>query len=190
MKQLNVLMILCLFIITLSSLELKAQREIGLSLNGFSDFGLVYKVKKSENKYLRYQFAYLESALQGRDNRLGVALNIGFSAGIEKRRLITEDIEFIHGFMPGIGIAGSYNGVTNGSSAVSSGSLFITPTLGYVLGCLYHISDRFYIGLEVLPAVNGSIALSTNNSVAYSFGTNFNIDNVGLSAVYKFSGKD
>jgi len=166
--------------------ELSAQREIGISTSGFSNFGLMYKVQKEEGKYFRYEALYFNSSLQGTQNRLSLVSSIGFSGGIEKRESITDKFSFIRGFMPGITIGGSYSQVSNNND----GNLTIVPSIGYLIGGLYHISDDFYIGLDVLPSIRGAVSFGTNQDVAYNLTTVFNIDNVGLSAVYKFGAKN
>ena len=130
MKKLNLLIILCFAVMVFSTLEVKAQREIGVSLNGLSNFGLVYKVKKAENKYLRYHFAYFDNSLESQEDRFSLALNVGFSAGIEKRKAITEDFTFVHGWMPGITVSTVYTSTTVGNNTVENGNLVLTPRLG------------------------------------------------------------
>lgn len=159
-------------------------REIGVKLSGLDNFKLVYKKKKTDDKYLRYELAYFNTKLQGTSSTTIFSSSAGFLAGIEKRKVIDDKLKFIHGFLPGIGIDMSVNKSLNVSTVNTNTNIW--SQLGYILGVQYHFSDKFYLGLEAVPNISASLGFD-NNNLNYGFRTNINFNTVGISAVYRFS---
>ena len=160
-------------------------REIGLKFTGLDNFNLVYKKKKEENKYLRYYFGFFNTNLQGTGGATNFSSSVGFSAGIEKRKQISNKLQFAHGFLPGIVLDGFFT--ANNISGNENYGLRVQPQLGYSLGVQYHFSEKFYLGLEAIPSISAAVNFGRNQSVDYSIQTSINMNTIGISAVYRFT---
>jgi hypothetical protein len=168
---------LLLFDTPLSSQNMS--REIGIRFSGLNDFGFIYKKSADGLKYKRYRLA---------TSNLGIRLNdetrinfyLSYARGIEKRKNVTNQLKFIHGWEPGVNLSLVY------SEDLTFGTIGIF--LGYVLGFQYDFSDKFYVNIEAIP----SLALTTNYSdedfsedVLINAG--FNSSAAALTLAYKFS---
>lgn len=188
MKNFNLQIIITMMLTVVFLTESVAQnREIGLTLNGANNFGLVYKKQKAENKYINYQFAYFNGEFAYSENRVRLGLNIGLSAAFEKRKSINENFVFARGLVVGMGVLGNHTEFRNNNNSISSSALRLSPRIGYLLGGQYHISDKFYVGLDVIPSFIASVDMDRDQPTEYNISTNFNMDAVTLNFVYKFS---
>ena len=157
------------------------EHELGIRLANLQDFGVVYKRKKSENKYLRLTLAIAEFRFQSREGSdndvFSTSLNLG--VGIEKRKAINQKLQFIHGFDPALGI-----GLT---TVLDDFQLRLTPSLGYILGFQLNLADNFYINLETRPRLIVSVPIDNTGvqeNITVDLGLNSNV--VFFSFVYQF----
>jgi hypothetical protein len=176
--------LLCVFVLVTINDVSAQDREIGIKMNGLDNFNLVYKKKKTEDKYRRYEAAFLNTNFQGTAGQTVFTSAVGFSGGIEKRKGITDKLKLAHGFLPGIFFNGFWGFNANNGSGTFN--VNISPRLGYALGLQYHFNDKFYLGLESIPSLTASVGFSENQVTSYSVQTNISLINVGLSAVYRF----
>ena len=141
---------LLLFISLACSSTLEAQsdhnREIGIRFSDFTNFGILYKKKKEENKFRRIRLGLANVAFDSNQGRQNFSLSSSVAIGIEKRKAISERFHFI----TGTEFLGSLNVSLNQNSA----NVLVIPGVGFVLGFQYAISDRFYVSLETIPSVN------------------------------------
>ncbi|MBK7525147.1 MAG: hypothetical protein IPI53_13645 [Saprospiraceae bacterium] len=168
---------LLLFVTPLSSQNMS--REIGIRFSGLDDFDFIYKKSADGLKYKRYRIAASSLSLAiVEDTRL--SFNVSYARGIEKRKNVTNQLKFIHGWEPGVYLSLAY------SEDFTSGTIGIF--LGYVLGFQYDFSDKFYVNIETIP----TLALSTNYTDE-DFGEDvlinagFNSREAALTLAYKFS---
>ncbi|NJN77715.1 MAG: hypothetical protein HC803_04780 [Saprospiraceae bacterium] len=181
-------LLLALFFLGLLSQTFDAaaqDREIGVKLRSLDNFDLVYKTKKADDKFMRYEFGFLSTSLVGTSGSTNFSSVIGFSGGIEKRKPINEKLQFAHGFLPGIYLDGFYT--KNKVSGNEDFDIRIRPQLAYVLGVQYHVSENFYFGLEATPSIAAAFGFNENQTLQYSFTTNIDFNTVGITAVYRFS---
>jgi hypothetical protein len=176
--------LLCLCVLVTINDVSAQDREIGVKLNSLDNFNLVYKKKKADDKYCRYEVAFFNTNFQNAGGKTFFASAVGFSAGIEKRKAITDKLKFAHGFIPGIYFSGYWAYDSNNGNGQFN--VLLRPQLAYAVGVQYHFSDKFYLGLESVPSVSASVGFSENQIVSYSLMTNINLSTVGLSAVYRF----
>ena len=117
--------------------------EVGIRLYSFNVFNALVKTQKSENQYIRYSIAITNVNLQ-RTEKYNYNGNVSFAAGIENRKSLDDNIDFIHGLEPGFNIDFSSN-----SEDFDFG---LQPYIKYVLGVYYHSdSERFRFGIETTP---------------------------------------
>ncbi len=182
MKTLKLALGLCLL---LSSLYLSAQsnHEIGLRFSGLNNLDFMYKKGKTENKFTRFTFgmANFEFAKAGEGNKRFNA-DLRFSIGFEKRKRIKEDLFFIHGFQPGLSVL--YNSFGDNRQAN------LRPSLRYILGFHYDLSDKFAVSVETVPGISGSFLINDQDGFIddnYSINLGFNSAAVLVGLVYTFS---
>lgn len=150
-------------------------REIGLRLSNFDNFGAIYKKELSENRYFRVSAAVFNFNLNlvesGTSN-----INLYLSSGIEKRRNIGEKFNFIHGI--------NFNGGINFQGNTEASITQISLGAGYLLGFIYDLNDHFYIGLETIPSINVGLTSSGDSNYLFVSG-GFNSTSNALTLVYK-----
>ncbi len=172
-----------LFIISFS---LQAQddtdREIGIRFANFTNFGLIYKKKKAENKYRRFRLANAGLGFNANQGQQAFTLNTGVAVGIEKRKELSKRFHFI----TGTEFLGNLNVALNQNNA----NVNITTGVGFVLGFQYAIKDRFYINLETIPSVNVLFGFDENGfQENLKVNAGFNSNAAALSLVYQFKSK-
>ena len=189
MKQLSRLAMILVFVLSLffyqNSFGQSSEREIGLRLENLQnlDLGFVYKKGKGENKFKRFRLAVLNLGYGNYgDGNDRFALSFGLAIGVEKRKSIADRLQFVHGFEPALFAA--YSTLNN------QDNLQIRPTLGYVLGFQYNVSERFGINVETIPSLSASFQLGDNNSTDNVYvNAGFNSNAAKLSLIYRFEKK-
>lgn len=183
MKIFNSIALITALLSFLSTESLAQNREFGIALNGFDNFSAVYKVQQSENSYTNYQFLYLSGNAERRGNLGSGNLGLGFLIVNEKRKNINEKFVFVNGLVVGLSISYLSNSVGN----TTNNALTFSPEIGYLVGGQYHISDEFYISLDVSHTLRPYITVVPDgNDNTYGIQTEFNSDAATLSFVYKF----
>ena len=179
-KTIKLIAFIALFMSVSSTANAQTKtREIGVKISSLNSFGLLYKIQRTENKFLRLSADFnLGSAFApaGESFYTNAAFNIGF----ERRAAITDKFQFLHGFMPGVGLRYSTTNVSNVINHRLGGSV----NLGYILGFQYNFAKTFFVGIETVP----TLGISTNNVLnpaTVNIGARFN-PNVGITFVYQF----
>ncbi len=168
----------------LLNINLSAQtptRELGIRLAGLQDFDFIYKRAKAEDRYVRYRVALANLRLQAVDDNNLFTASLGVAIGTEKRRPLAERLLFIHGFEPAL-----FLGLI---LANGEGELSVGPSLGYVLGFQYDISQRFYVNVETIPALSTHITFGQDDPFGLVVDAGFNSNAIALSLVYRFGGE-
>lgn len=180
------LTLLTITILTLVSQSLFGQaenRELGIRLTGFQNFDFIYKKGIEENKLTRYRLGFANLGFQNTTNNKNFNFSLGFAIGVEKRRNIAENLQFIHGLEPTLSLALSTND--------DIFNLSIKPGIGYVLGFQYNVSDKFYVNIETIPSLSTSFIIDNNGfNDMYSINAGFNSNAIALSLVYQFKKKE
>lgn len=172
-----IFLMLCFFTFQASAQDMS--RELGIRFSGLENFDFIYKKSMDGMKYKRYRLAATNiRANINEDTQF--SFNLAFAAGVEKRKNIANNLKFIHGWEPGIGLS---------VVAVDDDLLGnINVSLGYVLGFQYDVSDKFYINVEAIPAL--SVATDFEGEIFAEntiIGAGFNTNSVALTLAYKFS---
>lgn len=146
----------------------KRRYEIGLKTTNLSNFEGIVKRKIGAARLLR--FDVFASNLILRENTLQNDFNmrLGLTVGIEKRIQIDSKTHFSCG--PQIGMLLDYNRADD--------ETMWSPSIGYLLGVQYIVSDRIGIGVEMIPT------LSYDRLDVWRLG--FSSANVGLVVNYNF----
>lgn len=173
MKTTQFFLSLC-FLLSLHGLKAQttggAQKELGLRAITLTNFNLIYKQQNELGNYWRFGLGNVQFAQNVNGNGNFSQFNLVFSAAYEKRRDITDRLEFIYGFQPSIGLS-----INNDFQQYQAG-------LGYILGAQYHLNRDFAIGLELTPSLNYRYSDSNNQTVLFNAGGS----PVWLFIVHKF----
>ncbi|NJC26908.1 hypothetical protein [Neolewinella antarctica] len=152
-------------------------REVGVRFNNFDNFNLLLKKQIDENTYRRYGLLLANvNLLVGENDVRAAQFEVSASIGKERRRDIGNDIQFVTGWQPSIGL-----GLTASESVTC---VSVTPGIGYLLGFQYNISDNFYVAVEAIPSVN--FALTVGDIAAARLQAGISTAGVGITAVYRF----
>lgn len=153
--------------------------EIGLKANSLNNFGLLYKLERAENKFLRLSAGFNTAWSFGAPTEV-FSVGHSFSVGFERRVGITDKFQFLHGIMPGVGLRYSLTTFENLETHELGGSV----NLGYIIGFQYNFAKSFYVGLETIPTVSvGTRNLLNSSSV--NVGASIR-PNVGVTFIYQF----
>jgi len=155
-------------------------REIGVRFSGFDDFNLFYKKEKAMGVMARHRV--LQTNIDYNSNNKDWDLGLGYAYGVEKYKGITEKLSFFHGLEGALFVAYS----TSGGGQLSNKSLRLVPSLGYVLGFKLELSDRYRVGIEVIPALRGNITIRNGEVSTYQVGAGLNSNSTALSLMYRF----
>lgn len=176
-------MIFLVLFCTLFGVNLNAQnqppQEIGLRLTGLEDFDLIYKREKSANQYFRHRLGLISFGVTGKDDTSVSEFGLGYAFGIEKRKPVNDKLNFIHGFEPRI--ASQYRSMDGNTIGWD-----LMVGVGYVLGFQYDFSEKFYVGLETVPALTYARELDGPSKGAYEFNLGFNSSAVALILAHRF----
>jgi hypothetical protein len=150
-KIMTLLLCLVCFVATPIAQETAApQREFGIRIQQLnfvnSEFSLVYKTMKAENKFHRFRAAFgnLDFDTSPEPNRYG--LGIGANYGVETRAPLSGRFLFCRG--PEFGL-NAFLQVNDGAPNFGQINLFA----GYVLGVQYNASAAFFLNLELIPGL-------------------------------------
>ncbi len=157
------------------------KNEVGIRINNLSNFGLVYKRSKKPMKYVRHRLGLVDFSYSNHNPIQYYRFGLSYQIGFERRKQLDEKVMFIHGFETGVGFY--YSDLYQNGFQQKDASLGFN--LGYVLGVMYDISDRFNVSLETIPRINFMTNLDdTYNRTDVNIG--FNSEIVGITFALKF----
>lgn len=173
----NTLVILVISVCTTYG-QFSHDREVGIRFNNINDYDLLFKKKISDNSYRRIRIANLNMSLRDGENqdlRFGLGANIAL--GIEKRKALTEEFNFIYGLE---GILGA-----NYSRFRDDNSGSYNAGVGFVIGWNYQLNENITLGVETIPSIMyttnlGDITRTHNINAGFSTGA------ASLTATYGF----
>jgi hypothetical protein len=140
-------------------------KEIGLTLEGFDDFGINYKVGKPDALW-RFNSVFIsggrsESSFTSDSEEIQKSFGIGVGIGREFRKPVVENLQFRYG------VDITFNYYTSESEQIRDYDPYYNktvnrnqyrPGLSLILGVNYIIKEKFIIGAEILPGVYYSTA--------------------------------
>lgn len=182
-------LLLCTIII-LGSLACSAQDinvgqvpfcELGLRFSGFDDFNLFYKKALDESSVRRYRI--ILGLASYNSNRKDVDINLGFAVGKEKRKMIAENLYFLHGIEFSLSLSHSNAEATVGDR---NKQLFIMPRVGYVLGFQLDFSKKYCLSAELIPTIGGTIAMFNYSDDQLLLDAGVSSNATALSLMYRF----
>jgi hypothetical protein len=177
-------------------------KEIGLTLEGFDDFGLNYKVGRPDALW-RFSSMFLsggryETAYPSYQEEIQKTIGIGIGIGREFRKPVVENLQFRYG----ADITFSYN---TSESEIHPNEAYYNrtvnrnqyrPGLAFVLGVNYIIKEKFIIGAEILPGFYYSSVEETtdfdsadnedSHSDTSSYGFNGSLSSALLTLAFRF----
>ena len=172
MKQISILIMLLLFI-GCSSVTAQTH-ELGLRLNSLEDFNFIYKKEKNEATFVRYRFTNLQTLFSADLSNI----SMGFAIGWEKRKDVTEKLQFVHGWEPVASL--QYTSAGEGTDTINT-----RVGVGYVLGFQYNFSESFYLNMEAIPTLS-TLLVGFGNEFDLFTNFGFNTNAVALTAAYRF----
>ncbi len=197
----NLIGIITFFCVSLASLQAQEQnnnlnsaskkKEIGVSNLSLSGAYLLYKKEIKPDVYRRWNFAFTDVGFTKGEKSKSINSRLGFSLGKEKRKNVMEQLSFIHGAQYGLFLSFN-NDYNNANSYISyhNTSLYFNPNFGYLLGAIYQINKRFYIGVESIPSLYTSLSYSKdtyNKTKVKLNGINLSASgNLNFTAMYRF----
>jgi hypothetical protein len=197
MKKITFFLI-ALFIVPLYSLAQDVSehvREIGLNLHSTSNFGIRFKCGNNKT-LLRLTVNSLngsETHQNGSSYSKSKSFGAGINFGIERRKLISDNLYFYYGS----DILASYNKSSNKLNGEGDNSDWtIAPGIGFVLGLVFNINSILNVSAEAMPSIWYSYNESTNSGIIFNKYTNKGINyglispGANITFSYKFGQKN
>ena len=154
------------------------EREVGLRLSGFNNFGAVYKKKLADNKYRRITAgaARVNFFHLGNDSSV-LDFGFAFSIGKEKRKPISEQLQWIRGtqFLSNLGLTAQSDLIFN-----------LDLGVGFLMGLQYDFEQPFLISLEIVPAVIAYMAGQVDGAGVIGIRGQFDMNSVALTVAHRF----
>lgn len=164
-----------------------SQRDLGIRFSGLADFDFIFKKQKTSDHFIRYRLMALNLQLEHYDLYDVSNLSAGLAIGVEKRKTIAEKLKWIRGWEPGFALNFNYRRQRESNFDQVFRNLGLSPSIGYVLGFQYDVNEHFYVSLETVPRLTGTLVLGTDeNARGYILNTNFSFNDVALCLAYRF----
>ena len=179
MRQILLLLSFLLFSVFTTLQAQTRQHEIGVRAPGLDNFDFLYKRSAGANRFLRFRLLTVNSQYETTASEGLRIFNLGAAAGLEWRNGIADDFTFIHG--PELSLAGSTRKNDNRDA------WDLTARVGYVLGFNYLVSNKFVVGLEMIPRVSYRFSEPFSGERQESVNVGFSTNYVALTALYRFS---
>jgi hypothetical protein len=169
--------------------------EVGLSITGGLNFGLVYKTG-NENSVFRLQALFLNGAHKSTPSINNTNLNnnnygFGISLGSEFRKNIAKNLFLIYGFGAGVKYAGQES-VNNG--IIGSYKHIFSPNINLIIGVNYVLKKHWVFSIETLPYFQYDVVTeSTTNAlgvVSSQISYGLNMSSVRLVIAHRFGQKE
>ncbi len=181
MKKLVIYQVLLLaFFMTNANAQTTDQnfkKEIGIRMNGLSDFDFIFKKQKAENKYRRMRLISANFSIPDFEDFTS-SFGLGVTYGKEKRKPLNDNLSLINGWE----LIGRF-GVNMSEEDLS---FTFTPGIGYVLGFQYEINNKFIVNLETIPTLTTTINYAADELSISNLKFGFNSNNIALGIMYKF----
>jgi hypothetical protein len=164
-------------------------KEVGITFYNLKKYGAIFKIGQADRLW---RFRVLSANLNTTDRGNGISsgTNFNVSAGRERRKSVSDKLNFIYGIELSGGIR-SYKNKNDNTNVTLTQNSFSAGLTG-VIGFNYFLTNSVFVGGELLPIAQFSQTSSENSLFAgdlnvshnYSFG--FNNNSVLLSVGIKF----
>ena len=174
------LFLVLVFLYVLPSLQAQDRKhELGIRLSGLQSFDFIYKKSDNATKFKRYRLAVADmGAFLAESNEISMFLS--YAQGLEKRKNIGKNVQFIHGWEPGFSVG--FRSI--GDDLTGNASIF----MGYVLGFQYTFSENFYVNVETIPSLTvGGVFTDNDDDSGLFVNAGFNSSAVALTLAYTFT---
>jgi len=150
--------------------------------SGFDDFNLMYKRELKSGLIRRHRFLFSNFLYNSTGSTID--FRTGYAIGHEKRKKMNEVFSFIHG--PEVALVINYQNIrVPNDDRVTT--VILQPSFGYIIGFQYDINEHFYISVEVIAALSGSVQLREMQDTSYTLNAGFNSNSSALTLVYRFN---
>lgn len=198
MKTISSLFVLLLAIASFAQ-DSEKVKELGLIFTDFDQYGITYRFGNEQSVWrLNALNSVSSSRINDQFNALtsNNSLDLGASIGREKRKPLSEKLEFRYGIDIGFSFSKYKNEFENKLDGFvrTNTQLIYTPSAGLVLGFNY-LTKHLIIGAEVNPNIGYTYIESTSedsNSIGNSrnitdgIDTSFDSFNALISVVHRF----
>jgi len=201
----TVMFLLCLsFPYFLFAQQKLKQKEIGLALSNFDNFGLTYKFG-TEKSLIRLNTLFYTGTSSKETSQNGVVETknnngFGINLGHEAHKKIVDNLEFRYGFDFSFAYVVSKSKTDPKSDnyyTSTSKSIVYKPGFNFVLGVNYVINTNFVVGVELLPEIVYSTGTETqsyfksydrneNKSEISGFNYGFSNNSALITLTYRF----
>lgn len=155
MKKLILIMVAFAIIGSVSAQEKTKQKEMGVGLQNFDNFALIYKFGHQKSMWrlmgLYGNFSNYDYTNYEDDKNKQSSVTTGFSIGKQYHSYINEEFKILYG--ADIKFNYSYNKDIDDEVSTSKRVIYM-PGLNAIFGFNYDMNNHFVVGLELLPGFN------------------------------------
>jgi hypothetical protein len=153
-----------LFIFAQEQTKSLKKREIGLTNLDFSGGAFVIKKEIKENTYRRLSLGSANITFDKGQVLKGTDLRLSLDWGREKRKNLVSKLDLIHGMQYGTDFFFINNKNTKENTfEFNNTAVRLNANLGYLIGFIYHLNEKIYIGVETIPDVGLGFTYSKDN---------------------------
>ena len=171
------------------NISVSKRKEVAFTNISLGGASILLKKEVKPNVFIRNAFGYGRIQASKNQNVSGFNSSLNYSIGKEKRKNLIKSLDFIHGPQYGLGVSFAQS-KTKQNTIFQNTSFEFTPSFSYLLGIIYHFSDKIYVGLETAPYISTSFQYvkTTNQPTRTELtGLQFGASNyLGITAGYRF----
>ena len=155
-----------------------------ISLNGAS---ILLKKQVSPTQFRRQSFGAANISLNKQQKNTSFGGAVNYSFGKEHRKNIVKSFDAIYGPQYGLSAHTNYSkNIQQVNNPIFEYTSFtFSPAFGYLLGFIYHINDKFYVGFETQPYISTSFKYDKVNDEKPNI--EWNAFNIGASGYLNFT---
>ena len=133
--------------------------EVAITNISFNGASILLKKQISPNEFRRQSFGAANISLNKQQNNTTFGGSVSYSFGKEYRKNIVKSFDAIYGPQYGLSAYTDYRkNIQPVNNTTFEQTVFtFAPSFGYLLGFIYHINDKFYIGFETQPSISTSV---------------------------------
>lgn len=163
-------------------------KEVGITFYNFDQYGAIFKIGQ-EDRLWRFRILSINTNKSLFGDRDLTGINFNFSAGRERRKSVSDKLNFIYGIEL-TGEISSYKNKYSPDIIVYQNSY--TAGLTGVIGFNYFLSKSVFLGGELLPVAqftritNNSLSFPEQTDISYNYNFGFSNNSLLLSVGIKF----
>lgn len=156
--------------------------DLGVRLRSLNNFDFIFKKERNSTRYSRLRIAFSNFTFARNKTNHRYSWQAGIAAGIENRKALDDQLEFVHGIEPSL----TFSYLKTGNDF----DLNINPSLGYILGLYYSNSSPFRFGLEAIPSLGMSFKIDQGGlDPDWFINSSFSNSSIALVATYTLNKK-